>query len=496
MLLCTISFLICTWPLSAKSTNLLTKKQVISDLNQVEKLLKRLHPNIYAHRKREDIKRRFKLIKSSAKSTMSVWSTAALVQKMLAAVCDEHTKVDFAKLLRADKEITPDLLRLPLITSPEGLFLDNPSIGTWKEKIVSINGVQADKIKQHIIEVTNVDGCIENETVFTQLQSVEATLTTGNFLNSPAKFELKTKSELSESKHPPIYPLKKSEFRLPTFYNFRWPKERSIRAAGFSTSDDPFESHNSITPAAISVSFSNNNEMAFVQVRSFMRGKQQKTITNKLLRVLIKTNPKHVIIDLTENPGGRIDTASHFASYFLKTSHRVAKRMKMRDRRLGRSKNFKWISAERKKGSLRNIRQFRKVKKRNGFYTLKVRRVSYGNPNFNGKITVLVSPLTRSAATMVALILKRKRNAMIVGVTAGGSSKTSCFAPHGAYKLKNSGIYVRIPRICYDRNNQKGKDNGHLIPDIKIPPTATSSGLLIPLIISTAFENIKKSDLR
>ena len=78
-------------------------KQIKADLRQVQRLLRSVHPNLYAHRSPKKIKRMFRQLEENIQPFMSAGAVATLVQQTLAVACDEHTSID----------IWDDLKRVP-----------------------------------------------------------------------------------------------------------------------------------------------------------------------------------------------------------------------------------------------------------------------------------------------------------------------------------------------------------------------------------------------
>jgi C-terminal processing protease CtpA/Prc len=232
----------------------------------------------------------------------------------------------------------------------------------------------------------------------------------------------------------------------------------------------------------------------YIYSYSFSGNKGQKEKTNRLLRELIKSKPKHVILDLTDNPGGRLNLASHLLSYFLNTSHAPASTVRMRSRKADRIAGFNYHSEKDRKSHKKSIRPFRSARKKRGQYTLGFRKGAFGNPDYKGNLTVLISPRTHSAATVVASVLKRKRQAKLIGYTNAGSTRTSCFAANGYYQLPNTKITVLIPDTCYDRRKNSRQNDAKLQPYIIIDPLGGDSSGLNSRILQAALEEIEKTD--
>ncbi len=78
---------------TAFATEQFDRKQVLADAVQIEKLLKKYHPNLHAHRTPKQIKKIWQDAKQKLPGHPKFLDAVILFQRMLAAVCDEHTSV-------------------------------------------------------------------------------------------------------------------------------------------------------------------------------------------------------------------------------------------------------------------------------------------------------------------------------------------------------------------------------------------------------------------
>ena len=221
-----------------------------------------------------------------------------------------------------------------------------------------------------------------------------------------------------------------------------------------------------------------------------MESDQQRKDVNDAMREVIKASPDHVVLDLSGNPGGSINAAGHMMSYLLRRANRPASKVRLRDTAFYKRGKFTFVSKERRTQSLRAIRQFKRVGRINGVRTLPYARRSYGNPSFNGRLTLLVGPRTFSAATMVVTTLRKNRRAptRTVGTAMGGSSSTSCFSANGYYTLPNSGLRILIPSTCYDRERDRRNKGEELVLDVPVDPLRTSLYSLRNRLYKAAFD--------
>ncbi len=489
-----------------------TQKQVAKDIEYLVKTLKRRHPNLYAHKSPKEFKAIVKDVKSTLIGTYDYYDLLPVFQTILAAVCDEHTSVFFkfpffnGKTIRFQDVLNDPILKEELyrsrfmaeslILTPDSIFMDSPALSFNRRTMIAIGNFGTTEIQNRIRSITSADGCADNNVLLTSMLPLAHLITMSSLLeieDAPiAKFKFQNDSA-------------EKSYKISTrsFHNIVTKSNTSYAAAnraltlqefGFEVSPTVFADIKGSENHGIVVKSNPEKTVYYVFSNSFLGGKKQKKRTNRLLRELIAAKPKNVILDLTENPGGNLNTAAHFLSYFLPRSHRGASFLRMRSTTSKMPRGFKYLSKARQVSNQKYRKQFRRAKKRNGQYKLRVRKSSFGNPDYKGNISVLVSPGTHSAATMVASVLKRKRSAKLFGYLNAGSVKTSCFAADGIHTLPNTNIKVTIPDTCFDRTKIAGQNGNILNLDVVTNPLESASNRLNSRTLKTALEDIKKSN--
>ena len=195
------------------------------------------------------------------------------------------------------------------------------------------------------------------------------------------------------------------------------------------------------------------------------RGKGTK-LYNKMVLDLNKTNAQYLVIDLRDNTGGSysgsVNLVRHFATQPIK--------IKM-NRRLFRSWHdqpilnypnrllaflmFDVVSPKR-----------RWIKDGRLHYSFKYKpyKAKY---HFDGQVFVLTNGLSFSASSQTSAYLNALSNAIFIGEETGGGAWANNGMQIPIYKLKGSGIKLRIPQMHLDY--QLGKDIGRGIePDIRV----------------------------
>jgi hypothetical protein len=473
-----------------------TRAQVLEDIDFMVKTLKRVHPNLYAHRKPKEFNAVVKSVRGSVKTQETYYSVLPVFQKILATVCDEHTGVKLNGL--------QDLKRLHhkyyfsdrLVATKNEIFIGQLDINGNRQKLESINGRTSDEIQKFLRETNPADGCSNQETIIGGHLPPLHKITLSEFLKINGNYISKVHSPDDKLSHK--Y-LSNAQNINAVFSNFsdqlqvNFARMELLKKHGILHTSPYSHTSSGSNDLGIVVKSNAQKTVYYIYSYSFLGGKKQMKKTNTQLREMIGSKPQYVILDLTENPGGRLQVASHLLSYFLDKPHTAAATVRMKNIQTKKPRGFTYSSVKERKTHRRAVKSFRSARKKNGQYTLKVRKTAFGNPDYKGTLTVLVSPQTHSGGTVVASVLKRKRNAKLIGYLDAGSTKTSCFGADGYYQLPNTKVTVNIPDTCYDRPRNTNQNGTKLEPDIVIDPLAGSSLHLNTRILEAALEDIAKT---
>ena len=90
---------------------------------------------------------------------------------------------------------------------------------------------------------------------------------------------------------------------------------------------------------------------------------------------------------------------------------------------------------------------------------------------FQGRLTVLTSPINASGATMLIAKLRDMGRATLIGGPCGGSADGATAGRIFNLKLPASGITVRIPVAFNQMNVDRFDADGGLQPDQLVEPT-------------------------
>ena len=461
----------------------LTQKEILADLTQLTKLLKSIHPNLYAHRSPKQMARLHKSIRSKVPKAGGTLLDAFIpIQQTLAAVCDGHTAAAYENFVVPQNLFKSGFFAQSILVRGTDAYLDD---GIAPKKIVRIGDKTGSQIADFFRSMTHLDGCTDKQTLTSNFQSFPASLALGRWLDIGNNTDIQVANRFSDDAPPST-----SRAVNGNIYSLINPRTWSASLSPTKVlANNGFELFRWQSSGEGMVrSFVNKEKGIFyISVDHFLGGQLQMKETNRIVREIIASKPNHVILDLTSNPGGAIEVSSHLASYFLKTSHRPASFIRMKNIRLPNAKIFEWTDQDRKRGFLAARKFFKRVPLRRGFRKARWAQRSFGNPSYNGPMTILLSPKSRSASIVTSWILQQKRKAKVVGVSTAQFTKTSCWAAPGTYKLKNSGIKVAIPYACFDRTRIRNNNGGKLKIDVPVEFKATQN--LIGNIVQKGIEH-------
>lgn len=480
----------------------LTRKQVLADAKTTEALLKKYHSNLYAHRTPKQLQSLWRKAKSQLPDKPNYLDAATLAQQMLAAVCDEHTLVTLSdswvssNWVYGNGEISGFFPRNLVIVGTK-LYLDDIQFVKKRWEIVSINERNSGEIINFLKSITSADGCQNSDVLFTH-QVVGRLITSvllTNFLGQGSIF----KAELKDAKTGAtntlsLQPVSLSVLRQRSRYRSIYGRSSPLKSIGIEAKDRDWEFAFDIIRQAMVLS-NLEKSIFYIFVPSFDGAKAQVKYFDDQLRDLVKENPDHVIVDLTNNPGGWSNNAQQFLSYFLRTSSRTRMTIRSRVRNNISDANYIWHDKKHREWYSGHVGQYKRAPKRGRYYQLNVTPRSFGNKSYKGKLTVLMSPKTGSAATTVATILMRKAGAKIVGDIGDASMKSTCSSSPGAHLLPNSKAGIMVPLVCGDRHPAARRKGNLLKPDVRVDIATQNSRMTNAAILTAAINSLNLKGL-
>ena len=148
-----LAFVIGCQPAEVRAKDTLTQAEVFADFDTTVKLLKQVHPNLTAHRKRRELNGLFSKIRKEIEGVQTVFEAAVHIQRALAVVCDGHTMIDGSYL---STKIRPTMYGLldELVTVREGRLTMYDG-----RTIEQLNGLSSKEAASALLAMSPWDGC-------------------------------------------------------------------------------------------------------------------------------------------------------------------------------------------------------------------------------------------------------------------------------------------------------------------------------------------------
>ncbi|MCP4317965.1 MAG: hypothetical protein GY789_18570 [Hyphomicrobiales bacterium] len=337
------------------------------------------------------------------------------------------------------------------------------------------------------------DGCLDDSTLFVAERMPLNAYVVGEMIGYSGPYAVKSRP--SDSGNARVYAVKAVNHYTTLSHRARF-KQAQYNQMKISLFVEDFERQivgADADRARLDYRFSESRNMAYLRVGSFESRRTAEKGIEIVMRDIIDKKPDALVIDLVDNPGGRIITAQFLMAFLLPRAHRLVSKTYVRNSSNKRTTNFRFFDEEAKNVSRSDVKFFRRLKSKNGVRTANIRKRSFGKPDYKGPIYVLLSPQSHSAALHVAVNLKRLRNAKIVGGVTATDTVTSCIRAYGKFTLKNSRIQLFVPERCYSHQQNRFNDEYTLVPDIEISLLDGPSGELNALIFEAALDDFDAS---
>lgn len=223
-----------------------------------------------------------------------------------------------------------------------------------------------------------------------------------------------------------------------------------------------------------------DSSIALLKINDFSRGnykKFYKSTFNKLDSLKTKT----LIIDIRDNPGGKIKEISNLYSYLSDSSFILIDKMEVTSRT-----NFIF-------GSISNtipitikaltytiglpflLGRMAKIEKQDGkfYYRISESKSKKSNcKNFKGQVFVLINGGSFSASSIISSNLNGSKRAIFVGEETGGAFNGCVAGIMPVYTLPNSKLKFRFGLAAINPHHKVPVEGQGIIPDIQISPTA------------------------
>ncbi|RNC87045.1 MAG: peptidase S41 [Winogradskyella sp.] len=222
-----------------------------------------------------------------------------------------------------------------------------------------------------------------------------------------------------------------------------------------------------------------DSTVALLKIRSFTRGKYKDFYEETFTRI-DSAQSKHLIIDLRNNFGGRLNEIQNLYSYLTDKNFTLINRSETNTR-------LPLLKTAMSNSSSTGTKLFYGIlspviiahnliatSKKDGqlYYKFKASKAHEPNPlNFKGKIFVLINGNSFSASSVLSTQLDGDNRATFVGEETGGAYNGTVAGYYKNYTLPNTKVRARIGLMHIDSKHKTDPDGYGIKPDVEILPT-------------------------
>lgn len=447
-----------------------TVEQLRSDFAVLRKTLEERHPSLYRYIPRERLNQQFDSVFRQLYRPMTEVEFRELLRPLIVQIRCGHTDVqESLSSSRSTRKPQPEWLPFDIILQNDRLFIgrnrSTDSSLICGTEVLKLGNHPVKEIIQAARDRWPSDGYNQTfKNYFLELYHLEETYwrhfggnspwtltvrdTTGTERLTTVRRRPVASGDMPTSPTPAtVKRSKKSRHRTEASYNDDEAKLQLMRSLHFINSDS--------TAAMLII-----NGFGYERYQSFHRD---------VFETLEKLNVQDLVIDLRQNTGGNAEIGSDLMSYLMKSDFRQVDRAECRVRRPNSCSYF-----DRKEK--RVLRQnFRFMKSEGGRYQFGKSNVGWNKPasehRFTGRVYILTSGRTFSAASIFTASLKAQRAVTVIGQETGGGEAGCNGGIIQTLTLPDTRLRVRFP-VFWIATASRTPDQGRgVMPDYPIEYT-------------------------
>jgi hypothetical protein len=467
---------------------LIPEKQLKSDVDYLYKKLQRQHPNLYWYITKNELDNKFDSLKASITKPMNSRDFYMMLSPVVASVRQGHTFVfPPNKILKnKENEVCKKYGTTPL-TPFEFESFDNKlyivknnskdtsiAIGT---EVVSVNNVSpinlVDKYKNNFAS----DGFNQTFKAIKRSKGFPSFFYFENDITDSIRCELKfndTVKTVCLRRVPAGDTARKS---LPSKKDRleQANKEKKEKYLGYNKATKKFSKDLNF--------YEPDSSVALMKLNDFMQG-QSKRFFHETFKQLSSLKTKTLIIDLRDNPGGKLEEINNLYSYLVDSDYYfINKAAVVSKTSILKMGYFNGIPIGTKIAraafyplyfGIMTVRFFkvRKDKDNKYYYYFAESKLQHPQPeSFKGNIYVLINGGSFSASCILSSNLKATKRATFVGSETGGAFNGTVAGIMPSYTLPHSKIRVRFGLLLVQPHYKTGVDGRGIFPDVEITPT-------------------------
>jgi C-terminal processing protease CtpA/Prc len=222
-----------------------------------------------------------------------------------------------------------------------------------------------------------------------------------------------------------------------------------------------------------------DSSIAILYINDFIRGEASKFYRNSF-KILKEQNVKNLIIDLRNNPGGKISEISILYSYLTDTTFSITNRIEttsLTSYLIGSytkstPKFFYFLDFT--IGLPFRFRELARMRKKDNKFYYSFRESKRKLPNkdrFEGNLYVITNGGTFSASSIISANLKATQRGVFVGEETGGAFNGFVAGRMPTFLLPHSKLPLRFGLGVIEPFNKSDINGRGIMPDIEIIPT-------------------------
>jgi hypothetical protein len=462
-------------------------EKLLKDVDYVQHKLEKLHPSLYKYISKDKLNAKFDSVRKVIIVPMTSKEFYFLMSPVIASVRQGHMVLSIPLKKMAKKE-QKRLLKSG--TGPLSQFdfeWINYKLYVVKNRskqeaiksgaeVISINQIPPQNIYNKYRDNYTSDGF--NTTYISRGFSKRFSnyLTNEIGINDSLNYVFKQNDSLKEIVIHRLKPQKKSNTvsteKTPTIEKKVVISKRDKRIYGYDETTKVFSKNLNFIKT--------DSSIAVLKIRDFSKGNFRKAY-GEIFEKLNKNNTKTLVIDLRNNPGGRVNDVVNLYSYLTDKDFVMLQDAEVTSKtslwKVGIFDKMPIISYPILAVFYPGYMAFSSLKTKkhdDGTFTYSLvgsRKKSYNPNNFKGKIYVLINGGSFSASCLLAATLKANKEVTFVGDETGGGFNSTVAGVLPILTLPNSKLPWRLGLMDIKTTNQTDVFGHGIFPDKEIIPT-------------------------
>jgi Periplasmic protease len=471
-------------------TRQIPANQLKSDVDYVHRKLQKLHPNLYWYISKAELDRKFDSLKTTITQPMTSRDFYNRLSPVVAAVRQGHAMViPPVRLLRWTSQDTllnfgpSPLSKFEFETFDNKVYItrNNSADSTIKAgtELLSVNGIKPAELVARYRNNFTSDGFNQTFKTIRMSKGIAGFFYYENDITDSVQCTLKLNDSIRTVWLRRL-PVKTAKSTVPMHLSKaerekRQTEKARMRYLGYDPVTRKYSKNLSF--------FGPDSSIALMKINDFMKG-QSKRFYHESFGKLARLKTKTLIIDLRDNPGGKIKEINELYSYLVDSDFIFMDKSLVASRtsllHLGYFNGIPW-GTKVVRGIFyplyftAMIIPFSKVRKDSAsryYYSY-----SYSKPqhpkadNFKGKVIVLINGGSFSASCLLSSDLKGSKRASFIGTETGGAFNGTVAGIIPVYTLPHSKIRVRFGLATLRPYYKTNIDGRGIFPDVEVNPT-------------------------